>query len=167
MCSRPSPQPPTLFSLVSPGSQMGAQNTSTQPSLRLSPCCLLLPGHCDPGAELCEEPLVRSSSCCCISMEKTAPLEWGEKAHLLSSVKSNPGVLLLHGWISSASSRFIPGFVIKMRNAAAWPNPSVSLVVKCHRLPFSAPWRCFLSPVSSPGDRAVYTAWIICNSRIF
>lgn len=72
-------QAPTLFSLVSPGSQMGAQNTSTQPSLRLSPCCLLLPGCCHPGAELCEEPLVRSSSCCHISMERNAPLEWGEK----------------------------------------------------------------------------------------
>ncbi|KAI1233675.1 hypothetical protein IHE44_0004116 [Lamprotornis superbus] len=44
------------------GSQMGAQNTSSQPSLRLSPCCLLLPGRCDPGAELCEEPLELAKS---------------------------------------------------------------------------------------------------------
>lgn len=71
------PQPPTLFSLVSPGSQMGAQNTSAQPSLRLSTCCLLLPGRCDPAAQLCAEPLVRSSSCCYISMERNAPVEWG------------------------------------------------------------------------------------------
>lgn len=114
------PQPPTLFSLVSPGSQMGAQNTSTQPSLRLSPCCLLLPGCRDPGAELCAEPLVRSSPCCYISMQKMPLQSEGEKGHLLSSVKSNPSVLLFHGWITSASGRFIPGFVIKVRDAAAW-----------------------------------------------
>jgi len=54
------PQLPALFSVVSSGSQMGAQNASAQPSLRLSACCLLLPGRCDPAAELRAEPLVRS-----------------------------------------------------------------------------------------------------------
>lgn len=132
------PQPPTLFSLVSAGSQMGAQNTSTQPNLRLSPCCLLLPGCCDPAAQLCAQPLVRSSPCCYTSM----PL-WseGEKGHLLCSVKSKPSLLLFHGWMSSGSSRFIPGFVIKMRDAAAWQS---------HRFQRSLSVTCYLALL--PGD---------------
>ena len=95
-------------------------------------------------------------------MQRNAPMRGeGDEGYLLCSAGSSPSVLVLRGLIPSTSSRFIPGFVIKMRDAAAWPKSSVSTAVEGHGFPCSALWGWFLCPVSSPGDRrAVYIGWI-------
>lgn len=62
-CSWGSTYPSTpkyLVFILFSGSQMGAQNASAQPGLRLSTRCLLLPGCRYPDAQLRAEPLVRS-----------------------------------------------------------------------------------------------------------
>lgn len=78
---------------------------------------------------------------------KEMPLQGGgDDGYLLCGAGSSPSVLLLRGWIPSASSRFIPGFVIKTKDAAVWPKPSVSTAVECRRLPCSALWGQFPLP---------------------
>lgn len=72
---------------------MGAQNASAQPGLRLSTHRLLLPGHCDPDAQLRAEPLVR------IQLFVWKPNEVSPQG---MGTESSPSVLVLPGSLQPA-----------------------------------------------------------------
>lgn len=87
------PQPPLFFPFVSSGGEMGAQNAGAQPGLRLSTHRLLLPGHCDPDAQLRAEPLVR------IQLFVWKPKEVSPQG---MGTESSPSVLVLPGSLQPA-----------------------------------------------------------------